>query len=364
MTTPDGSLPDGGVSNTGLNDLARLEQEAWLDGEAARVGRGFASAQPSFHSLIGGLISSAIQGVNDFFNGLISALTGRVEDTEAIINDHSQTLTEVEASVQRFIMQGLAETYTTDGVHYISEGVTALEFIIIGAGAGGAGGQWNLLWQSVYPGSGGGGGGEVHTPPIPRSLIDGDAIQIFVGRGGSGGGNDGNAGGGGGSSRVVTEDGTLVAGGGQGGVGRSGANTHFAAGGTGMIPGGHGGNGGRFETMGAPAGDGGDSYSQFELHGGGGGGGGGRADGGTTNAGSGGQGGISPGGGPNGDGGTPAGIVATGGGGGGGGRIAGGGSGAYPAGGGGGGRAGNTPGAANSGGSGGNGIVFVIERTS
>src|SRR5690606_8895739 len=84
-------------------------------------------------------------------------------------------------------------------------GVLSLEVILIGAGAGGAAGRWDLVAENRYAGAGGGGGGEVHTT-IPASLLPRDVdgnflpITIGIGSGGAGGAADAAPGAGGGNT--------------------------------------------------------------------------------------------------------------------------------------------------------------------
>ncbi|MBF6460143.1 hypothetical protein IU433_13970 [Nocardia puris] len=312
-------------------------------------------------AILGGFASIADAIFNLVDNDYVSALP--------IINDHSQSITEMREVVDQLILQGVALKFTGNGIYTPNPNLVALDAILIGAGGGGSSGSYDALVDGTRSGGGGGGGGETHVT-IPASLLptnpDGSfkSIQIVIGMGGAGAPGDSDVGTGGGHTLLGPEVGSaaqpwLLAGGGQGGSwGNSGP---IALGGIGMIPGGNGDRG-----LGpAGAGDGaGHSTSAFDLHGGGGGGGRGAAQGrggGTT----GGGGGVSPGGtpgNPGNAGSAPSDIVATGAGGGGGGSSgsARGGHGGFPAGGGGG--AACAFGGAGAGGNGGHGVLYLIER--
>src|SRR5699024_5054154 len=129
-----------------------------------------------------------------------------------------------------------------NNTHHISEGVTSIDVVILGAGGGGGSGQWDWIGDQAHSGTGGGGGGEVHTN-IPRALV-GDSLQIIVGAGGRGGHGSPDPGRGGGDTKVITAEGELVAGGGSGGLAGSAARGATVPGGSGMIRGGDGGAGG------------------------------------------------------------------------------------------------------------------------
>lgn len=314
-------------------------------------------------AILGGFASIADAIFNFVDNDYVSMLP--------IINDHSQSITDIQEVVDQIILQGVARRFTSNGTYVPNPNIVALEVILIGAGGGGSSGSMDFVADGTRSGGGGGGGGETHAP-IPASLlptnVDGTfkPIQIIVGLGGAGAPGDSAYGTGGGHTLFGPEVGSgaqawLLGGGGQGGS--WGNNPSPALGGSGMIPGGNGDKG-----LGpGGSGDGaGNSTSEVDLHGGGGGGGRGAAQGrgpGTT----GGSGAIWPGGTPGdpGNPGTsPSEIVATGGGGGGGGSTgaARGGNGAFPAGGGGGSACGTVGIGAGPGGNGGNGVVYIIER--
>lgn len=301
--------------------------------------------------------------------GVINSFTGAQDIAHLtyndVIDDHSASITALQAAFNQLILQGLAIVFTSNNTYTPSDGIVSIEVIIIGAGAGGAAGRWDLITGNQRVGGGGGGGGEVHTV-IPASLLPKtgdhfDPISITIGAGGPGGSSDAASGNGGGNTLFGSY---LTAGGGQGGV-SNGGGTGGGNGGSGMIPGGDGGNAGSVNPdLSVNPTDGGVSTSAYSLNGGGGGGGGGRGVNSTVSA-HGGQGGISPGGTPGTDGTAPSSVVATGGGGGGGSASTSGngGNGAFPAGGGGGGGGGSASPRGN-GGNGGNGILFVIERMS
>lgn len=285
------------------------------------------------------------------------------------INDHSQSITDIQAVINTLILQGDALKFVSNGTYTPNPNVVTVEVIAIGAGGGGSSGSQDALVAGTRSGGGGGGGGETHAP-IPASLLptnpDGSykSLQVIVGAGGAGALADSDVGTGGGHTKFGPEVGSvaqefLLGGGGQGGAWGNGGPT--AQGGAGMILGGNGGRAVGDVSHPTPPGS---STSPFDLHGGGGGGGAGYAQGkGGGNAG--GNGATAPGGAPGTPGqagSSPSPIVAVGGGGGGGGLSgsAGGGNGGYP-GGGGGGSACNA-GGATYGGNGGNGVLFIIER--
>jgi len=314
-------------------------------------------------SLIAGAISAILGG----FATVIDAIFGTVNDDYVkhlpIIADHTQQLEDLEAAFEQLILQGSAWVFVDGETWTPTAGVLSLEVILIGAGAGGAAGRWDLVAENRYAGAGGGGGGEVHTT-IPASLLPKDVdgnflpITIGIGTGGAGGAADAAPGAGGGNT---TLDVWLTAGGGTGGVPRNWnqLGSGGGPGGAGMIPGGRGAHVGI-------ANNGGDSTSAYSLNGGGGGGGAGilgDTAGASTTPSYGGIGGIWPGGAPGQPGTPPSAVVATGGGGGGGSATttSSGAAGAYPAGGGGGG-AGSLAGPRGNGARGGNGIMYIIER--
>lgn len=350
MTTPGGS--DAGLGIDGLEGLAHIDQESWVASEAARVGAGFPVAQGNFAFRFSEMLSGFANVIDAIFatadNSYISQLP--------IIQEQQNYITDLIDAVERMILQGQSVIYDSNNTHYISDGVTSIDFIILGSGGGGGGGESPLIGSVTY-GGGGGGGGEVHFS-VPRSVF-GDSIEILVGAGGAGGSRGGSPGTGGSPSKIVTPDGEVAAGGGLGGASlgtQSWESAPRAAGGYGMIPGGSGGRGYISGDL-----DGTDSLSQYSLNGGGGGGGG--AGSGSSNVGSGGRGGLTAGGSSSGQaGGSSDGVVATGGGGGSAGRDTNGGAGGFPAGGGGGAmRSSGTTG--RDGGNGANGRVYVIERT-
>lgn len=310
-------------------------------------------------------------GSNGFFGRIIEAVTlqgmrwTQVDDQQEVINDHTNSIEQLEAAFNQLVLQGNAIVFTSNNTYYPSPGIVSVDIILLGGGGGGGGGRWNALAASRNSGGGGGGGGEVHTN-VPASLLPktGDAfdpIPIYVGQFGAGGNTNGSAGGGGGNTSFGPY---LTAGGGVGGMSLGGAISPGGAGGSGMIPGGAGGDS-DVHASDTPAEGGGNSTSAYDLHGGGGGGGGAVRALGSAIAGKGGVGGISPGGTPGNsrDGTPPSTIVATGGGGGAGAPSGSypGGTGAVPSGGGGGGY-GGASGQVTAGGNGGQGMVFVIER--
>lgn len=313
-------------------------------------------------SLVGGAIAAILGG----FASVIDAIFGTVNDDYVrdlpTITDHSNSITEIRAVIESLILQGNALKFTSNNTYTPSPDITSIDVIIIGAGAGGASGRWDVLGSARRAGGGGGGGGEVHAP-VPASLLPTDGsgnylpIAITVGAGGTGGTADGQAGVGGGNTSFGPY---LTAGGGNGGIPTNVEGAGGGLGGAGMITGGKGAGIGIGQN-------GGNSTSPYDLHGGGGGGGAGLLGNSGYPAGGipsfGGQGGISAGGSPGQPGQPPSSVVATGGGGGGGSLTdsSSGGAGAYPAGGGGGG-GGSLGGPRGNGGNGGNAVLYVIER--
>lgn len=287
------------------------------------------------------------------FGNVLSAITGTVNNSYIrdmpIINDHTTEIKELKDSYRQLILQGEALVFTTPGTYYPSEGIVSIDLILIGAGGGGGAGKWDLIPSRRYGASGGAGGGEV-TATIPAHLLPA-SVPITIYQQGIGGSSSEASGFGGGN---VMFGSYLLAGGGQGGRGADGNSHALAVGGSGLIAGGAGGQGGFEPTV--P--NGGWSNYPGELRGGGGGGGG-------APYGLGGTGGASPGG-PAGQPGTaPADIIATGGGGGGAGipdGIVTGGAGASPGGGGGGGFGGGSAGSNGNGGNGGFGRLYILER--
>ncbi|MGY2036631.1 hypothetical protein ACW9HF_15220 [Nocardia gipuzkoensis] len=382
MTFPPGAPYDGtayGISASGaIPGMSGRTQDAITEQLKSTVGDG------RWGQIEGGILSiiaAAIAAILGGFGTVIDAIFGTVNNDFVadlpIINDHSQSITVLQAQIEQMILQGLAIKFVSNGTYYPNPELLSVEIIVIGAGAGGASGRWDIIPDNRRGGGGGGGGGEVHLS-IPASLlpVDGSGnflpIPITIGAGGAGGTGSPSPGVGGGNTSFGSY---VLGGGGQGGTG-GGVNVNGVGGqgGAGMIPGGNGGNGGGFTGAGTtqvPPTTGTHSTSFYDLHGGGGGGGGGGGIGNSSGAipgAGGGIGGASAGGASNGAAGTaPSAIVATGGGGGAGSNAESGvtgGAGAFPAGGGGGGGGGSGPGNNGIGGQGGNGILFVIERLS
>src|SRR5690606_21827268 len=167
-----------------------------------------------------------------------------------VINDHSQSITQLQEAFNQFLLQGNAIVFPTNNSYTPTAGVVSIEVIIIGAGAGGGGGRGDGIPANRGGGGGGGGGGEGHTT-IPAALLPVDGfgnflpIAITMGAGGAGGnannGGNGQSGTGGGNPRLGS---FLTAGGGQGGVGgRDSGGGPGGLGGVGMIAGGNGGAG-------------------------------------------------------------------------------------------------------------------------
>ena len=366
MTSPDGAKPKEALSPTQIYQLQNADRESIAAGANADL---LAAAEGVRGNLITGLlgmIARAITGglFSDFLGGAPQQFQA---NQLAVMNDHSQSITTLEAVINALILQGNSTKFVGNANYIPTTGLVSVDVIILGAGGGGGGGSFDAVQYGTQSGHGGGGGGEVHYS-IPSNLLEKNPdgsfkpIPITIGQGGAGATGDGRVGGGGGNTSF---GGLLTAGGGAGGSWGSASNP---VGGAGMIPGGRGGTGGYGGSTAAPfpATLPGNSTSAYDLHGGGGGGGAGQGHTGGQN---GGIGGVSPGGAwgnPAQAGIDPSSIVATGGGGGGGGAwsangfvFSRGAAGAYPSGGGGGGACGRS---GAGGGAGGNGMLFVIER--
>ncbi|MEV0367496.1 hypothetical protein [Nocardia fusca] len=375
MSFPYGADYEGtdyGVSKgASIPGMAGRTEDAVTEQLKAGVGDGhWGGLGGGLIAMILSFIAGAITAILGGFATVIDAILGTVNNdfvaAMPIINDHSESITDLQEAIEQLILQGAAIKFVSNNTYTPAVGVVSVDVILIGAGAGGSSGSYDALNSGTRSGGGGGGGGETHVN-VPASLLPVDGggnflpIQIVVGAGGDGAAGDQGVGQGGGHTYFGPEVGSaaqpwLMAGGGTGGS--WGNIPPVSPGGIGMIPGGDGGPGGG--PGGAP-GAGEHSTSAFDLHGGGGGGGGGYAQA-YGGAGSGGGGGISPGGSPGNPGQPPSTIVATGGGGGGGGPSGnlGGADGAYPAGGGGGSAC--SIAGATTGGDGGDGVVYVIER--
>jgi hypothetical protein len=367
VTGTDGSIPS---KKTQTQDaVTQSLQNQFQSQQFAGLGGGLIAMILSF---IGAGIASVLGG----FATIIDAIFGTVNDHYVsqlpTITDHSHSITTLQNQFNQLILQGEATVFVGNGLYTPTAGIKSIDVILVGAGAGGGAGVWNVIAANRFSGGGGGGGGEVHTN-IPASLlpVDGSGnftpIAITVGAGGTGGVADFAPGGGGGNTIFGSGGASLTAGGGNGGAcgGNPDGSGIGGTGGAGMIPGGNGGTGASESSAGGNGTAGGNSTSAYDLHGGGGGGGGGAGFGGAGAGG--GVGGISPGGlagSPGGDGTIPSAIVATGGGGGGGGISEGarGGDGAAP-GGGGGGCGGGISQRGSRGGNGGNGCVWIVEHS-
>lgn len=364
MTLPGNPvpLPDGSYTvRPGQRWGQDQTSEGIHDNIRARATDPFGRAQNNLWGeggFLGMLISALTNGL--FFNlGGASTYTAQ---QYATMNDHTRQIEALVAAFDQLVLQGNAIVFTSNNTYYPTSGIVSIDVIILGAGAGGGAGRWDIVGTNRAGGGGGGGGGEVHAT-VPASLLDKapdgsfTGIPIFVGAGGGGAPGPETVGQGGGDSSFSN---FLTAGGGVGGGYWINPYATGGLGGSGMIRGGSGGRGASLNGSPALGTAGGDSTSAYDLHGGGGGGGGGRGFSGPATAG--GTGGISRGGLPGKPGTAPSSVVATGGGGGGGASGAGSNSvGGYPSGGGGGGAGGSGPGEV-AGFAGGAGRVYVIER--
>lgn len=353
VTGTDGSIPSKAAHTQ--TAVTQTLQDQFSSNQFGGLGGGLIAMILSF-------VGAAVAGVLNGFTNIVDAIFGTVDDTYVrdlpTITDHSNSITEIQAVINQLILQGEALIFFSNNTYQPSPDITSIDVILIGAGAGGAAGRWDVLGANRRAGGGGGGGGEVHTT-IPANLlpVDGSGnylpIAITVGIGGAGGTSDGAPGAGGGNTSFGTY---LTGGGGNGGIATNTIGSGGGLGGAGMIIGGKGADIGVAQN-------GGDSISQYSLNGGGGGGGAGLLETGSTVPSFGGNGGISPGGSPGQPGVSPSDVVATGGGGGGGSLTvtSDGGTGAFPAGGGGGG-GGSIGGPRGLGGAAGHGVLYVIER--
>lgn len=372
MTSPSGGTPGGGVSGSGgMAAHAATTEPQWKNSIYDQVNWKFGGI-----SLFGGLLTIFTAG----FSNVLEAIFGTVDNDYvadmAIINEHTNSITTLQAAFNQMILQGNALVFTSNNTYTPSAGIVSVDLILVGAGGGGGSGRRNVGSTVQCGGGGGGGGGEVHLT-VPAALLPKGGsgaflpIAITIGGGGQGAQTEANPGVGGGNT--IFGD-LLTAYGGQGGMGGD-VYTELTSGrgGTGGVGIIRGGNGGSIEITTSEnvfrgATSGGNSFSGTDLYGGGGGGGAGAS---SPSAAApeptpGGAGGISPGGAaPGGHGTAPSAIVATGGGGGAGSvrssSVQYGGNGAL-AGGGGGGAGAALTGEWGRGGNGGNGILYVIER--
>src|SRR5699024_4164877 len=166
MTTPGGNFPDDTLGSD-LSSLEGRDQSSWEAGIADRV-IGTGGGGLGFNGLFGALTSAIFTNVD---NDYISQLP--------IVNDHSASITEIQETLERMILQGQAIVFTSNGTYTKPDGLVSLDVILIGAGGGGGAGTDGNISASigVYSGGyGGGGGGEVHTN-IPAALID-DTVPV------------------------------------------------------------------------------------------------------------------------------------------------------------------------------------------
>ncbi|MHD0300092.1 hypothetical protein RCF19_29735 [Rhodococcus qingshengii] len=286
-----------------------------------------------------------------------------------VISNHEARLSANEEAIRQSILQGEAVAFESSGWWKPPRNLVYAELIGVAAGAGGAGGKWNVAPTGQRGGSGGGGGGEKHLDGItrlyaeflPKTGDDYDWIQVSMFLAGLGGGNDSPGGSGGNIIFGSNLPQPLVVF--EGGFGAAVGDSIPAVsgnGGSGMIPGGRGGYGAQTPQSGSGGTNGSGSISPYSFAGGGGGGGGGACSN-FNSAGTGGGGVATTGGGPGQSGVAPNRIIAAGGSGGGGARNASepGGAGGFPGGGGGGGFGGAT--SSSNGGKGGEAKLWVIE---
>lgn len=270
MASPSGETPAGALSGLGgIAAWGQKTEQQYKDEVYDQIDGAFGDV-----GIFGGLLRALQAAVTAFFAGfasVVDAIFGTVNNDYVaalpIINDHSQTLADLQDAFDQLILQGIATVFVDNDTYYPSEGIVSIDVIIIGAGAGGGGGRWDLVPANRAGGSGGGGGGEVHTT-INASLLpknpDGSfqGIPILIGAGGAGATSSEGPGRGGGNTSFGT---FLTAGGGQGGLGGNAAvGAIGGVGGAGMIPGGSGGDGAM--ATGAVAGaPGGNSTSPYEI---------------------------------------------------------------------------------------------------
>lgn len=308
------------------------------------------------------------------FGSLFAAITGTVNDSYVrdlpIITDHTAQLSAQATAIEQMTARGKAVVFSQSGWYYPPKDLVTLRIVGIGAGAGGAAGQWNLVGTGRNGGGGGGGGGyqeiEITAAFLPKTGDDFDPIRVDMFLAGNGGVGSETPGGGGGNiifgANLSIPYATFQ--GGVGGVTASSVRGGGGIGGLGMVPGGKGGDGARLDgdSNNLPATNGTSSFASERFMGGGGaGGGGGRSN--STSGGFGGNGvgtaggignqaGVSP---------HPAMSIGAGGGGGSSGESSNGGAGGFPGGGGGGGF-GGTMGTASAGGPGGQPKLYCYEE--
>ncbi|GAA3175695.1 glycine-rich domain-containing protein [Rhodococcus baikonurensis] len=313
-------------------------------------------------------------GLFNGFPNLLAGIGGTVNNSYIaqmpIISNHEARLTATEEAVRQSILQGEAVTFSASGWWKPPRDLIYAELIGVAGGGGGAAGTWNVIATAQRGGDGGGGGGlknldgitRLYAKFLPKTGDDYDWIYVSVYAAGPGGVGSGSPGGAGGNiifgSNLATPLVTF-----EGGWGAATGDTvpsTSGQGGSGMVPGGHGGFGAQTPRSGAGGTNGESSISPYSFLGGGpGGAGGGCAN--FSSAGTGGSGVATTGGGPGQPGISPHPAIAAGGSGGGGARNTGepGGAGGFPGGGGGGGYGGST--SASNGGKGGEPKLFVLE---
>lgn len=319
-----------------------------------------------------GLVGGAIAGILGGFASVIDAIFGTVNDNYVrdlpIITNHTAQLSEQATAIEQMTARGKAVPFSQSGWYYPPKDLVTLRLIGIGAGAGGAAGQWNLGAGGRFGGGAGGGGGyseiEIIAALLPKTGDTFDPIRVDIYLAGNGGS---------GSEAPGVAGGNIIFGanlakpyatfqGGVGGMTATNSNGGGGAGGFGMVPGGTGGGGARSNLDEYPGAPGGSSFASERYMGGGGGGGGGSGF--IEPAGLGGNGVGTAGGLPNQPGGSPHPAMAIGAGGGGGSnsQSSSGGAGGFPGGGGAGGHGGLT--AASSGGKGGEAKLYCFEEMS
>ncbi|WP_235171784.1 hypothetical protein [Rhodococcus erythropolis] len=366
MTAPDRPYPSGAHGNPGT--VAGLQQ---VDEAGAK-----ASMRAPIDALSGGAHGGLFGGLFNGFPNLLAGIGGTVNNSYIaqmpIISNHEARLTATEEAVRQSILQGEAVTFSASGWWKPPRDLIYAELIGIAGGGGGAAGTWNAIAGAQRGGDGGGGGGlknldgitRLYAKFLPKTGDDYDWIYVSVYAAGPGGVGSGSPGGAGGNiifgSNLATPLVTF-----EGGWGAATGDTvpsTSGQGGSGMVPGGHGGFGAQTPRSGAGGTNGQPSISPYSFLGGGpGGAGGGCAN--FPSAGTGGSGVATTGGGPGQPGISPHPAIAAGGSGAGGARNANepGGAGGFPGGGGAGGFGGGLLDGASNGGKGGEPKLFVLE---
>lgn len=94
MTSPNHEVPSGGMSSTGIQDMANMSRTQWEQDQAAAIGRGFPQAQVNFGDLIG----QTIQNIANAFLGNFTEGEGPLQDIsdgQRALNDDLSQLKDI-----------------------------------------------------------------------------------------------------------------------------------------------------------------------------------------------------------------------------------------------------------------------------